>query len=244
VGFLDFLTGGSGPEKALKLKPKVTQKYGDPATRQKAIHTLGDMKTPEAVAVLMMRYTIMVDPHTTDADEKDTVFGYICSVGGDAVAPVKDFLRKSESASSWAIKILAELVSPEELIGIVCEELHRLGTEYTRDPEKKTVLLNFVEDKRDPRIAPEVLLLLDDPADDVKLASLRALAPLKYEPAREPILKVLIEDETAKRVQTACINTLAESAFTVQGYREKVEKRLSEGWFIDGAGALKKRGAA
>jgi HEAT repeat protein len=244
VGFLDIFTGGSGPEKALKLKPKVTQKYGDPATRQKAIHSLGDMKSPEAVAVLMARYTITVDPHTTDADEKDTVFGYICSVGADAVPPVKDFLRRSESASSWALKILGELVSPEELIGIACEELHRLGTEYTRDPEKKTVLLNFVDGKNDARIAPEVVLLLEDMADDVKIAALKALAPLKYEPAREPILKMLTEEETAKRVQTACINTLAESGFTVQGYREKVEKRLSEGWYIDGSGALKKRGAA
>ena len=36
MGFLDFL-GGSSPEKAMKLKAKVTQKYGDPASRQKAI---------------------------------------------------------------------------------------------------------------------------------------------------------------------------------------------------------------
>jgi HEAT repeat protein len=243
VGFLDFLTGGSGPGKALKLKPKVTQKYGDPATRQKAIQSLGDMKSPEAVSVLMARYTITVDPHTTDADEKDQVFGYICSVGDDAVPPVKEFLRRSEAASSWAVKILGELLTPEDLIGVVCEELHRLGTEYTRDPEKKTVLLNFVEGKNDPRIAPEVVLLLDDPADDVRIAALKSLGSLKYEPAREPILKLLTEDETAKRVQTACIASIAESGFTVQGYREKIEKRLPEGWFVDGSGALKKRGA-
>jgi hypothetical protein len=242
VGFLDFFTGGSGPEKALKLKPKVTQKYGDPATRQKAIQTLGDMRSPEAVSVLMARYTITVDPHTTDAAEKDDVFGYICAVGADAVAPVKDFLRKSDSASSWALKILGELMSPEELIGAVCEELHRLGTEYSRDPEKKTVLLNWVEGKSDPRIAPEVLLLLDDMADDVKIASLKNLGALKYEPAREPILKLLTEEETAKRVQTACIAAIAESGFPVQGYRERVEKRLADGWFVDGSGALKKRG--
>ena len=36
MGSFDFL-GGSGPEKALKLKSKVTQKYGDPLVRQKAM---------------------------------------------------------------------------------------------------------------------------------------------------------------------------------------------------------------
>ena len=41
------LFGRSGPDKALKLKPKITQKYGDPATRQKAIEQLAEMKTPD-----------------------------------------------------------------------------------------------------------------------------------------------------------------------------------------------------
>ena len=52
MGIFDFL-GGSGPEKALKLKSKVTQKYGDPSTRQKALQQLGEMKFPEAVTVLL-----------------------------------------------------------------------------------------------------------------------------------------------------------------------------------------------
>ena len=51
-------------------------------------------------------------------------------------------------------------------------------------------------------------------------------------------------DETAKRVQTAALSAIAESEFTVQGYREKVEARLSPGWFVDKAGAVKKRAEA
>jgi hypothetical protein len=242
VGFLDFFGGGTPLDKALKLKPKATQKYGEAATRQKALAALGEMKTPEAVSVLMQRYTLTVDPHTTDADEKDQVFGYITEVGDAAVPPVKEFLRRSESASSWALKLLDALLPADQVMGIVCEELHRLGTEYTRDPEKKTVLLNYVEGKNDARIAPEVMLLLEDMTDDVKIGALKALGSLKYPPAREPILKLLTEDETAKRVQTACIAALQESQFPVQGFREKVEKRLADPYFIDGQGLIKKRG--
>ena len=62
MGLLDFFGGGSGPDKALKLKPKVTQKYGEPSTRQKALQQLGEMKYPEAVTVLLSRFTITVDP--------------------------------------------------------------------------------------------------------------------------------------------------------------------------------------
>ena len=243
MGMFDFITGGSGPEKAQKLKKKITEKYGDPNTRQKAISQLGNMNSPEALAVLMHRFTINVDPGTTDADEKDTVFQIITSAGDAAVAPVRDFLKRQEQASSWALKILESLVDASQMVGIVTDELHHLGTNYTRDPEKKSVLLQYLEGKSDERIAPEVALFLEDHSDDVKLAALKTLGPLKYEPAREPMLKLLTDDETGKRVQTAVVGALAESGFKVQGFREKVEKRLVEPWYLDGSGTLKRRGA-
>jgi HEAT repeat protein len=242
MGLLDFLGGGTPADKAAKLKSKVTQKYGDPATRQQAISKLGEMKSPEAIAVLMHRFTLTVDPHTTDADEKEHVFEIICSLKDEAVGPVKDFLKRSDTASSWALKVLEEILPNDQVIGIACDELKRLGAEYTRDPEKKVVLMGYLEGKDDPRIADVVVPLLADMSDDVKMAALKNLAPRKYEPAREKMLELLIGEETAKRVQTAALDAIATSEFTVQGYREKVEKRLSEGWHLDKAGALKKRG--
>lgn len=241
MGILDFLGGGTPADKAAKLKAKVTQKYGDPATRQKAISQLGEMKSPEAVAVLMHRFTLTVDPHTTDADEKDHVFQIVTGLEKDAVGPVKDFLKRSDSASSWALKVLEAILTREEVIGIACDELKRLGAEYTRDPEKKQVLLGYVEDKDDARIAETVMPFIEDMSDDVKMAALKVLAPRKHEPAREKMLQMLVADETAKRVQTAIVEALAASEFTVQGYREKVEKKLGDGWHLDKSGALKKR---
>ena len=61
MGILDFF-GGSGPAKALKLKAKVMQKYGDPVSRQKAIQQLGELQIPEAVTVLLSRFTVTVEP--------------------------------------------------------------------------------------------------------------------------------------------------------------------------------------
>lgn len=241
MGLLDFLGGGTAADKATKLKSKVTQKYGDPATRQKAISQLGEMKSPEAIAVLMHRFTLTVDPHTTDADEKDRVFEIIVSLENDAVQPVKDFLKRSDTASSWALKVLEAILPKEVVIGIACDELTRLGAEYTRDPEKKVVLMGYLEGKEDPRIADALLPLLADTVDDVKMAALKNLAPRKHAPAREKMLEMLTAEETAKRVQTAAIEAIATSEFTVQGHREKVEKRLSNGWHLDKSGALKKR---
>lgn len=242
MGLFDFFGGGTPAEKAQKLKSKVTQKYGDPATRQKAIEQLGALRSAEAVPVLLQRFTFMVEPQTTDADEKATVFDLITGLEGAAVAPVVEFLTKSDSASSWALKILEAVLPEPEVIGTVTTELARLGVEYTRDPEKKEVLLHFLNGKHDERIGPAVRPFLHDMSDDVKLAAIKTLATVRHEAAREDLLALLAAEDTAKRVQTAVINALVETGFSVQGYREKVEAHLPSGTFVDKAGQVKRRG--
>jgi len=241
VGILDIF-GGSGPDKARKLKGKVTQKYGDPTSRQKAISQLGEMQIPEAISSLLARFTVTVEPLTTDADEKEHVFQLITSRGRSAVDSVREFLRSTDTSSSWAVRLLSALLPEPELIGICVEFLHQLGSTYTRNPEKKIVLIQFLTGKDDPRIAPALVPFLEDMSDDVKISAIKGLAPLKYEPSREPLLHLLTAEDTARRVQTAAIAALHESGFGVQGYREKVEALLSEPYFVDKSGLVKKRG--
>src|SRR3954464_7232125 len=113
MGLLDFFGGGTPADKAQRLKAKATQKYGDAATRQKALQQLSELKHPDAVPVLMNRFTFAVDPQTTDAEEKQHVFESICSLEKEAVAPVTAFLVRSDTASSWALKILTEVLNPD-----------------------------------------------------------------------------------------------------------------------------------
>lgn len=242
MGILDIFGGGSPEQKAKKLKAKVTQKYGDVTARQKAINQLGEMKTPEAVRTLLARFTINVEPATVDADEKDHVFDLIKGFGQDAVPPLKEFLTKSDAASSWAVRLLQELVSEEELISIALDVLRKVGPEYTRDPEKKVVLIHFLTGKADPRIGPELVPFIEDPSDEVKLAAISALGPLKFEGAREPLLKLITDPEAARRVKAAAIPAVSQSEFGVQGYREKIEAALSDPYFVDKSGVIKKRG--
>jgi HEAT repeat protein len=241
MGIFDFL-GGSGPEKALKLKSKVTQKYGDPTSRQKAIQQLGEMDIPEAVSVLLQRYTITVEPLTTDADEKEHVFELIKGFDKGAIDPVTDFLRKNEQATSWALRLLEALLPEERVTAIVVETLTALSAQYMRDPQKKVVLLHYVTGRQHPSIAPAVLPHLDDMADDVKIATLKALGPLKYEPAREPILRLLTTSDTARRVQVAALESLHESGFSVQDHRDKVQPLLAEPFSLDREGLVQRRG--
>lgn len=234
--------GGSGPEKAVKLKARVTQKYGDPATRQKAIEQLGTMDIPEATSALMGRFTINVEPATTDADEKDHVFEVIKGRGEAAVEPVKQFLLTTDAASSWALRILEAILPEQDAISVALSVLQKMGAGYSRDPERKLVVMHFLEEKKDERIAAAVLPFLDDTEDDVRITAMKLLAKRKYEAAREPLLNVLTNPDVAKRVQTGAITALYEAGFGVQGYREKVEALLKEPYFLDKSGVIKKRG--
>jgi len=175
-------------------------------------------------------------------DEIRPRFGLIRSRGEAAVDPVRTFLRRNDQASSWAVRLLRDILPADRYVTTVVEHLRELGEVYTRDPEKKLVLLHEAESLEDSRIAPTVLPLLEDMADDVKIGALRVLGPRAYAEAREPMLKLLTAAETARRVQAAAVEAIARSGFGVQGYREKVESLLPEPFFVDKAGILKRRG--
>ena len=196
MGILDIF-GGKSPERATKLRAKVVQKYGGPEARQKAIQQLGEMEFPEATASLLARFTVAVEPATTDTDEKEHVFGLIRSRGEAAVDPVRTFLRRTDQASSWAVRLLRDILPADRYVTTVVEHLRELGEVYTRDPEKKLVLLHEAESLEDPRIAPPGLPLLEDMADDVKIGALRVLGPRAYAEARAPMLKARPSESAA-----------------------------------------------
>lgn len=236
----------SAEGKLRRLSKALTEKYGPPENRQKAIATLSEQGTPEALSALLLRFTITSDPSITDAEEKQQVFELVVDAGDKAIGPLRDFLRRD--SVSWALRALAELLPRGELLAIVVGELERLGAEYTRDPEKKVQLISWLAENhtdetsgQDPRVVPALLPFLDDMSDDVKLAALRALVRQRVEAVREPILESLVRPDQSARVRQELLSAIAELGLAVQGYREKVEALLPETYFVDKAGTLKRR---
>jgi hypothetical protein len=241
MGLFDLIAGS--PEKRVKsLQKKVTEKYGPPENRQKAIEQLLDLGTPEALSALMMRFTVNAEPSIADAEEKEYTYQSILHFQDKAVAPLKDFVRRSEKAVSWALRMLRALLPEPEVVSLCLEELTRIGPEYTRDPEKKTVLLSTLGELNDERIALEVLPFLADPSDDVRIAAATVLKAKKDERAREALLKAWVDSLDRKRVVDVLAGVLADTGFGVQGFREKIEKNLPDGFYVDKAGLVKRRG--
>jgi HEAT repeats len=221
LGIFDFFGSKGGGKAGLRKQvQKLTEKYGPPENRQKVIQQLADMDTAEALSVLCMRFTIRAEPGITDDEEKEEVRRILVEAGEKAVQPVKEFLEQQESGVSWGLRVLASLRPPDDVVATALRLLHRLGREYTRDPEKKLVLLSWLAehhghlastrttpagapasataadtspataDGGTPDLDDTLLPLLEDFSDDVRIATVRVLA---RQPLNERTRVALIE---------------------------------------------------
>jgi hypothetical protein len=269
LGFLDFFSSKGGGKSALrKQAQKVTEKYGPPENRQKVIQQLADMDTPEALSVLCLRFTIRADPGITDDEEKENVRQILVDAGEKAVGPVKEFLESHESGVSWGLRVLAALRPPSDVVATALRLLHRLGREYSRDPEKKLVLLSWLAEHHGdlttlqqsgggvpaagapaaseggmPGVEDTLQPLLEDFSDDVRIATVRLVS--RQPPTdrmRVALLELFLRDTDNARVRGEVLQALAAVGADVKGYRPKVEPLLVEPYFLDRDGKVKRRG--
>lgn len=251
MGFFDLF--GSRESAVRRLGQKLTQKYGPPEGRLKAIEQLGQMGTPEALATLCLRFTVRTDVGIQDDDEKEQTRALLVEAGPAAVAPVRQFLSQQESGVAWGLRVLSALVPPAELLATVLTLLLRLGGEYTRDPEKKLVLLSWLQEHPEllaltpatgPGVTEAILPLLEDFVDDVRIGATRLLARLPpAEAHRDGLLQLLLRDRDNARVRGDVLQALADLGADVKGHRPEVEALLVEPFFLDREGRVKRRGA-
>src|SRR5688500_15524841 len=90
-----FLTGDSRPSQGQidRQKKKVVHPHGESATRMGAVQQLAEWNTPESIAAMLKRFTIVASPATLDLEEKQQVCEMLISMGPDVVEPLMRFLR-------------------------------------------------------------------------------------------------------------------------------------------------------
>ena len=236
-----------------KLAQKLTQKWGPPESREKAIDQLAEMGTAAALKTLCLRFTIRSEVGIQDDEEKERTRAILVDAGAEALAPVREFLEEQESGVAWGLRVLAALAPPEEVLASVLSLLKRLSGEYARDPDKKLVLLSWLQEhpdllSRTPASGPSVeeasVPLLEDSVDDVRIGATRVLASTgRGEAARDPLIALLLRDRDNARVRGEVLDALAALGADVKGHRPDVEALLVEPFFLDREGRVKKRGA-
>jgi HEAT repeats len=208
--------------------------------RQEAINALSEMGTPEAVTVLLKRFTFHMDPSITDQEEKDAAFRGILKAGRAAVAPVRAFAAKAESLA-WPMKIMDELLDEPEYVEELLKWLERWDTEYAKFVDPKVQILTALEEHKHPRIREAVERFLEDVNEPARFHAASTLLA-QEDAAAAPALARLLGDEESLRVRTRITEGLSTRGWTVpEDEREAAAKGLPPGYAIDASGRVSKR---
>jgi len=227
-------------EEVKKLLAKATAKFGPPEGREGALMRLHEIGTPEALSALLQRFTVRVEPGITDDQEKQNVYEWLVAAGPAAVQPLKTFIEKSEQPT-WALRALEQLVPQEEVVATILHALEREGAEYTRDPEKKIILLRHLEAIDDPSTADRVVPFLGDMSEDVRVSAVAVIAERKVESTKDGLIAALLtaQKESSERLKRAVAEALVKTGFAVKGQTPAVQAALPAGFSIDKDGRVK-----
>ena len=254
MGLFDLFGSRESREQAAlrRLGQKITQTWGPQENRQKAMEQAEALKSHAGWKALCLRFTIRSEVGIQDDEEKEQARGALVRAGPVALPAVKEFLSEQEEGVAWGLRVLAELAPAEDVTATVLGLLQRLSREYTRDPEKKLVLLSWLREHPTllekvgpggPGVQEAVVPLLEDFVDDVRIGAARTLAvAAPGEAGREALIALLLRDRDNARVRGEVLQALHDLGADVKGHRNDVEALLVEPYFLDRDGNVKKRG--
>jgi hypothetical protein len=179
--------------------------------RMEAIQELAEMKSPDAAAALLKRFTFVIDPSITDQEEKEIAFQGVVAAGIDCVPAIIEFcgvcIKKAEQIT-WPLKILRELLEDEPYEEEIIDLLALFDTEYARNVEPKVQLIQALEEIVSPEVRAAVAPFLEDVNETVRFHAVQTTFA-QNEPDCVPELVKLLEAEESVRVKNKVAEGLA-----------------------------------
>lgn len=225
MGIFDFLRKGSSPppgepadkkpsdKKVAGLARAAGDKRAQTYDRIEAIQALADMKTPEAAAALLKRFTFSIDPSITDQDEKDLAFAGIVAAGKDVVPAVAEFCLKTESLT-LPLKVLRELLPDDEYEDELVELLERFDTEYSRNVEPKVQLIIALEELVSEDVRAAVERFLEDVNETVRFHAVQTTFAQGSDKSIPALVKLLAAEESV-RVKNKVAEGMIQRAWSI-----------------------------
>jgi hypothetical protein len=243
MGVFDLFSKDGRAQRARESNIKrAVNKYAQSPDRMKALQSLRDDGSPDALYGLLRRFGMMYDKTIEDEQEKDWVFEVLLEKGPVIIEPIKKYLLSADSIS-WPLRLLDRVAGKEQELEVLKAVLERHEPGYERDPTKKIQVLNHLASVKDDRVPPLLVPYLADMDEGVRLAAVEALVRHKNEEiAREPLLQHFVSDaEDSLRIRIQIAEGFADLAWLVKGHRGEVEKRLPEQFQLDREGHFKKK---
>jgi hypothetical protein len=227
-------------------KKRIKNRFGFGEDRHRAMEFFKDLGGREGALGLLERFMINTEASIRDEEEKQDVFEILVKLGPDVIPAIEEYVNRKDAATvpiTWPLKVLGTVAEPAEAVAVIIRALTRMGTSYTREPERKVLLVSQLAEYNDPRVVPALIPFLRDHRDEVQLETLAALTRKADETAREAMLEILVDEDTPVRLRASVAEALQRLGWDVRGYRKKVEEVLPEGMSVDRSGRIKGRSA-
>lgn len=249
MGFFDFLFDKEKAQQRRlnKLRKTLTNMYVQAGERQYTIETLRELNSEDAVDVLLARFEETAPNHTTDAEEKERVYSVLVDLGrrgdADVVGTIKNYLKRVDENINWPLRVLSDLVSYDEMVGLVTELLEACKTDYQRSPEKKRELMLRATEFKNKELAKQVARFLEDANDTIRFLAVDALmAQEEEEIAREPLTELLRWEDSIRTMQkVAEIFSERQDWIIPEEDREETEQNLPQGYGLHKDGYIYQR---
>lgn len=179
MGLLDSIFGGDKPtQKNIdKLIVRVKERYAQPEYRREAMEKLLSWGTPEALAGVLARFTVVAQSPHWDEEEKKWLVDEMAELGEPGRAALRAFLAK-ENHIAFAARALKRVDSADDYVLDLVGALKAKPPEDYRSTQGKVELVACLSETGDPRVAEAVIPHLDDHGDDVQCATIDAVERL------------------------------------------------------------------
>ncbi len=235
-------SGGPVDKKIVSLGKVVADKRAQTYDRQEALQALVEMRSADAAAALLKRFTFAIDPSITDQEEKDLAFRGIVETGADAVTAVVDFCVKAETLT-WPLKILHELLDDEDYQRELLTILERFDTEYARNVDPKIQVIVALEEQVSEEVREGVEPFLEDVNETVRFHAVQTTFNQGNDVC-VPALVKLLETEESVRIKNKVAEGLQFRGWVIPAeLREAAAKALREssGFSVGSDGKVTKR---
>lgn len=248
MGFLDFFFDEDKKEerKYSKLEKTLTNMYVQAPERGYLIEQLREMRTPEAVRILLKRFGEAAPNTTVDLEEKERVYVVLVELGRDpgldVVGLIREHLMKVDENVNWPLKVLSDLLDYDEFVQFLVELLSDCSPEYKQNPEKKQELILRCQELQSDALAEQLVRFLEDMNETVRFLAVDAVMKQeKPELAIEPLAELLAREESLRIVQKLANAFAGFQDWKIpEALREDVAEALPEEYGIHDQGHIYK----
>lgn len=240
-----FSSEGRANRNRAKHAARIKDKHAQSIDRQASLEALDADGSPEAIVGLLGRFSMRYDKTIEDEQEKNWVYDRLRARGESILPSLRSYLLTSDTLS-FALRLVSEIADQEKVWPLVDELCRRHDNSYTRDPNAKAQLVDFLGDLSGERATQALLPYLDDVDENVRFTAIEGLFKQKnLALAGAPLIEHLQKPtEESRRIKRRILEGFAEEGWELGKDRVAELAPLTEdlwpGARLDNHGRVKK----